>query len=278
MDGTSSYGYGISGVEYERYCGRFLSQKGFRDIRYTPVSDDYGADIVAKDSSGQTWVFQCKYYSGSVGKDAVQEVTAAKAHYKASYAAVITNSHLTSGARILANENNVKLYENVVPSNSYQQASIPEVDYEYPQVNGESNAKLVLSIIAGIVVLSFLIGGAISYRIKGPSRPREKEYVKTNNYTAIASETRGKETETTETTASEILYNVIVNTGRIRKGPGTDTDTITLVHLNDELKGSGKTETIGNTIWYEVYYDDTDNLGWASEIVVAPVEGKVSNP
>lgn len=88
--------------------------------------------------------------------------------------------------------------------------------------------------------------------------------------TSTASETV-TETET-EPAEPEYIYKVIVNTGRIRKGPGTDTDTICFVYLDDELKGTGKSEKIVNTTWYEVYYDDTDATGWASEIVIVPIE------
>lgn len=104
----------MDGIEYEHYCARYLQGMGFRNVTITPASRDFGADIFAEDREGNHWVFQCKYYTGKVGNGAVQEVTAAKAHYGAERAAVITSSVLTTNARQLAQENGIVLYENII--------------------------------------------------------------------------------------------------------------------------------------------------------------------
>lgn len=101
----------MSGLDYEMYCGKYLLTHGFHDVRTTPPSGDYGADLVAKDANGVTWVFQCKHYKSKVGNSCVQEVVAAKKHYGAEKAAVMTNSELTEKARELAIENEVLLFE-----------------------------------------------------------------------------------------------------------------------------------------------------------------------
>jgi len=103
----------MSGDNFEHYCAYWLSQRGFHGIIVTPASNDYGADIIAFDSQKRKWVFQCKRYSGMVGNSSVQEVVSAKAHYNATYSAVITNSRLTDNARTLARENQVVLFENI---------------------------------------------------------------------------------------------------------------------------------------------------------------------
>lgn len=101
----------MTGIDFENYCGKYLLTHGFHDVRTTPPSGDYGADLVAKDANGVTWVFQCKHYKSKVGNGCVQEVVAAKKHYGASKAAVMTNSQLTQKARELAIENEVILFE-----------------------------------------------------------------------------------------------------------------------------------------------------------------------
>jgi restriction system protein len=58
-------------------------------------------------------VFQCKRYSKKVGNKAVQEVAAAKVHYGASEAGIMTNSELTPNAKKLAYENKVVIYEKI---------------------------------------------------------------------------------------------------------------------------------------------------------------------
>lgn len=101
----------MSGLDFESYCAKVLLSKGFTHVMVTPASGDFGADLIAQDDRGQKWVFQCKRYNGKVNNSAVQEVVAAKAHYKADKAGVMTNSRLTEKARQLAWENEIMLYE-----------------------------------------------------------------------------------------------------------------------------------------------------------------------
>lgn len=103
---------GMTGLEYEHWCAERLIKSGkYRTVTVTPASGDYGADIVAVDRKGNKVVYQCKMYGGKVDNTAVQEAVAAKAHYKADRAGVITNSQLTKKARELAWENAVELME-----------------------------------------------------------------------------------------------------------------------------------------------------------------------
>lgn len=102
----------MTGIEYENWCAEQLVKSGkYRSATVTPASGDYGADIVAVDRKGRKVVFQCKRYNGKVSNTAVQEAVAAKAHYKADRAGVITNSQLTKKAKELAWENAVELME-----------------------------------------------------------------------------------------------------------------------------------------------------------------------
>ena len=101
----------MKGLDFEHYCAKRLMKKGFVRVEVTPPTGDYGADIVAYDNKGQKWVIQCKRYTGKVNNKAVQEAVAAKAHYKAERAAVMTNSRLTEKARQLAFDNAVELFE-----------------------------------------------------------------------------------------------------------------------------------------------------------------------
>lgn len=101
----------MNGLDFEHYCAKRLLKQGFVRAEVTPPTGDYGADIIAIDRKGQKWVFQCKRYAGKVSNKAVQEAVAAKAHYRAERAGVITNSRLTDKARELAFENAVELFE-----------------------------------------------------------------------------------------------------------------------------------------------------------------------
>lgn len=99
-----------NGYEYEQYCAGLLRYHGYYGVDVTPSSGDFGADIVCYDSKSEKCVFQCKMYGTKVGNTPVQEVVAAKAHYNASRAGVITTIGLTDAAMQLAKENNVIVY------------------------------------------------------------------------------------------------------------------------------------------------------------------------
>ncbi len=102
----------MDGVDFEHYCAEQLRKTGrYKKVEVTPASGDFGADIVAVDKKGETWVFQCKRYNNRLDNSPVQEIVAAKAHYNATHAVVITNSSFTKPAKQLANENRVKLVE-----------------------------------------------------------------------------------------------------------------------------------------------------------------------
>lgn len=101
----------ITGYDYEERVAKSLREKGYRNVIVTPKSGDYGADIVATNKHGEKICFQCKYYNGSVGISAVQEVNGAKSHYGCTKAAVITNSKFTKAAKELANDNDIDLFE-----------------------------------------------------------------------------------------------------------------------------------------------------------------------
>jgi restriction system protein len=104
----------MTGEEYELYCAQLLlNNKKVNTVQTTPITADYGADLIATDKNGNTWVFQCKRYKGNVGVKAVQEVCAARKHYNANKAAVITNSKFTKNAKRLAMENDIQLFEMV---------------------------------------------------------------------------------------------------------------------------------------------------------------------
>lgn len=100
----------LSGYAFEQACAAMLQAQGWR-VRVTQASGDYGADLVGTAPDGQQWVVQAKQWQQAVGPRAVQEVVAAKAHYHASHALVITTSRFTSAAATLARENNVVLWD-----------------------------------------------------------------------------------------------------------------------------------------------------------------------
>jgi len=108
----------MTGIDYEIACANRLASEGYRHIKRTPASGDFGADIIAVDKKGRRVCFQCKKYKSNVGVSAVQEVHASKAHYNAQRAVVLTTASFTVAARKLARENGVELIEHYYPQKS----------------------------------------------------------------------------------------------------------------------------------------------------------------
>lgn len=86
----------LSGFEFEDYLEELFTEFGYK-VKELPYSNDYGADLIISKGFNEV-VIQAKNYSGSVGNKAVQEVIAAKSHYKSDIGMVITNAYYTPNA------------------------------------------------------------------------------------------------------------------------------------------------------------------------------------
>jgi hypothetical protein len=102
----------VDGHDYEYRVAEYLRRRGYHGVSVTQASGDYGADVIAKKGT-KKYAVQCTYYSSPVGVAAVQEVTAAKAHYGCNAAMVVTNNTFTAAAEKLAAENGVVLLPGV---------------------------------------------------------------------------------------------------------------------------------------------------------------------
>ncbi len=101
----------LSPLEFEEYTALYLSQHGYKHVKRTPVTGDYGADILATGPDGKKVCIQCKMYGKPVGIKAVQETHAAKFMYKCDAACVaVTSNGYTHQARRLSRETGVLLY------------------------------------------------------------------------------------------------------------------------------------------------------------------------
>jgi hypothetical protein len=99
----------LTGIDYEKFLVERL-QDALPNalINKTPTSGDQGADIILCIKNKKIAI-QAKYYTGSVGNSAVQEVYAASQFYEADECMVVCNSTYTTSARILASKTGVIL-------------------------------------------------------------------------------------------------------------------------------------------------------------------------
>ncbi|WP_234400724.1 restriction endonuclease [Virgibacillus senegalensis] len=99
----------MNGKTFEEYLHALLKTKGYQ-VKLTPASGDYGADLVLNNKTKKI-VVQAKRYKKNVGVKAVQEIVSAKTYYRADECWVITNSFFTANAKKLAASNQVRLVE-----------------------------------------------------------------------------------------------------------------------------------------------------------------------
>lgn len=98
----------MQGIEFENLLKVHFEKLGYR-VELTPVSNDFGADLVLYKDSKIT-VVQAKRYKNKVNNKAVQEVAGAIGKYKADKGMVVTNSFFTKNAVELARANNIELW------------------------------------------------------------------------------------------------------------------------------------------------------------------------
>jgi restriction system protein len=97
----------MSPAEFEHWCSTALHAAGW-SARLTGASGDQGADVVAE-KNGVSVVLQCKLHRSAIGNKAVQEALAAKTHFGATAAAVVSNAAFTRSAEALSRTTGVLL-------------------------------------------------------------------------------------------------------------------------------------------------------------------------
>lgn len=106
LDAVDSMG----GHEFEYWCAKLLSDIGYKDVTVTQASGDQGVDVLAQ-KDGIKYAIQCKCYSSDLGNTPIQEVLAGKKFYHCHVGAVMTNRHFTKGAKDLAAETGILLWD-----------------------------------------------------------------------------------------------------------------------------------------------------------------------
>ena len=97
----------LNGIEFEDYLYMLFEHHSYT-VETTPISGDYGADLIIM-KNNQRIAVQAKCYTGSVGVSAVQEALSGKAYYHCDSAWVVTTGNYTANAIKLANKSSVRL-------------------------------------------------------------------------------------------------------------------------------------------------------------------------
>lgn len=100
----------MNGEQFEELLQARFRAQGYR-VTLTPNGADFGADLLLE-RGGTTTAVQAKHWrTRKVGVRAVQEIAAAKAHYRADTAAVIASGDFTDQAVKLARSNSIELWD-----------------------------------------------------------------------------------------------------------------------------------------------------------------------
>jgi restriction system protein len=97
----------MSPLEYERFVARELERAGWR-VKHCGAAGDQGCDVLGY-RDGFRLVVQVKLYRKPVSNSAIQEVVAARRHYRAHLMAVVAPAGFTPSALALARSNGVHL-------------------------------------------------------------------------------------------------------------------------------------------------------------------------
>ena len=99
----------MSGIEFERYLKKLLSFQGY-SVSIIGGSGDLGVDLIAS-RGPERIAIQVKRYNTKISRRAISDAVAGMQHYRCNRAMVITNSHFTPGALVLARSTNCTLVD-----------------------------------------------------------------------------------------------------------------------------------------------------------------------
>jgi len=100
----------MNGEQFEELLQARFRAQGYR-VSLTPNGADFGADLLLERDGTKTAVQAKHWRTRKVGVRVVQEVAAAKAHYRADKAAVIASGDFTEQAVQLARSNGIELWD-----------------------------------------------------------------------------------------------------------------------------------------------------------------------
>ena len=100
---------GMTGEQFEHFCASLLRANGFRNVKVTQTSGDYGIDVLAQKGM-DSYAIQCKCYSSPAGNHAVQEAFSGAAYYGHRIPVVMTNQEFTAAAIETAERIGVRLW------------------------------------------------------------------------------------------------------------------------------------------------------------------------
>jgi restriction system protein len=101
----------FSGEKFEFYLKKLFEDLGYKNIKTTQKTRDFGVDLIMFNDQGNKIVIQAKRYKSTVGIDAINEAVGTRLPEKADEVWVVTNNYFTKPALEHAKNNAVKLID-----------------------------------------------------------------------------------------------------------------------------------------------------------------------
>lgn len=100
----------MDGHQFEYACADILKANGYKHVKVTRGSSDFGVDIIAEKDKVR-YAIQCKRYNHKLDNTPIQEVVGGLAYYQCDKGAVMTNQYFTEPAKQLAQVNDIELLD-----------------------------------------------------------------------------------------------------------------------------------------------------------------------
>lgn len=100
----------MDGHQFEYACADILIANGYKHVKVTRSSGDFGVDIIAEKDKVR-YAIQCKRYNHKLDNTPIQEVVGGLAYYQCDKGAVMTNQYFTEPAKQLAQVNDIELLD-----------------------------------------------------------------------------------------------------------------------------------------------------------------------
>lgn len=100
----------MDGHQFEYACADILKANGYKHVKVTRSSGDFGVDVIAEKDKVR-YAIQCKRYNHKLDNTPIQEVVGGLAYYQCDKDAVMTNQYFTEPAKQLAQVNDIKLLD-----------------------------------------------------------------------------------------------------------------------------------------------------------------------
>lgn len=100
----------MDGHQFEYACADVLKANGYKHVKVTRGSGDFGVDVIAEKDKVR-YAIQCKRYNHKLDNTPIQEVVGGLAYYQCDKGAVMTNQYFTEPAKQLAQVNDIKLLD-----------------------------------------------------------------------------------------------------------------------------------------------------------------------